>query len=454
MRPADYFMSIDHIFARNLAAAFMAGPWTMSGLLARGKLACGRRERWLQPLIRRVLTIFEEKPLDGDTGRLTWLIESTAGFGRAHDPEDSPPHRIYWFTRAMSPSPWPVPAVPTVTALAEWLSLDPAKLAWFTVCHGSESKVEPGPLRHYSYRWLRKKAQQWRLLESPKRRLKAIQRKILHDILDRIPPHNSAHGYLRDHSIATFAAPHCGRRIVLRFDLRHFFPSVRRSRVHAVFTTAGYPGEVARLLTGLCVNRVPDDVWQSYPGNDYAPLTFDELHRFQSFHLPQGAPTSPALANLCAYRLDCRLHSLAESVGAQYTRYADDLAFSGDRELERMAKRFQVLIYRIVLDEGFELHLRKSRFMRQGVRQQLVGIVVNAHLNFRRAEFDRLKAILHNCVLHGPATQNRADHADFRSHLLGRIAHVTMLNEARGRKLRDAFNRINWPDSTTPNAHL
>ena len=169
-----------------------------------------------------------------------------------------------------------------------------------------------------------------------------------------------------------------------------------------------------------------------------------ERRRYRTPHLPQGAPTSPALANLCAYRLDCRLSSLAESVGAAYTRYADDLAFSGGEELERSARRFQVHVCRVALEEGFEVHTRKSRFMRQGICQQLVGVVVNAHPNVRRNEYDCLIAILYNCVRHGPAAQNRDGRPDFRGHLLGRVAHVTLLNPSHGGRLRALFEQIRW----------
>src|SRR5262249_34379263 len=149
---------------------------------------------------------------------------------------------------------------------------------------------------------------------------------------------------------------------------------------------------------------------------------------FHHSHLPQGAPTSPALANLCAFRLDCRLAALTEAVEGRYTRYADDLAFSGDRKLETCARRFQVAVCRIALEEGFEVYTRKTRFMRQGVRQQLCGIVLNAHPNIQRQEFDQLKAILHNCIRYGPTSQNRAGRADLQAHLAGRIAYVAMLN--------------------------
>jgi hypothetical protein len=82
--------------------------------------------------------------------------------------------------------------------------------------------------------------------------------------------------------------------------------------------------------------------------------------------------------------------------------------------------------------------------MRPGVCQRVTGVVVNAHPNVGRDVYDLLKATLHNCVRHGPAAQNRAGHSDFRAHLAGRVAHVTMLNPARGDRLQALFDRIAW----------
>src|SRR5262249_13436519 len=136
----------------------------------------------------------------------------------------------------------------------------------------------------------------------------------------------------------------------------------------------------------------------------------------------------------------------ARTAGASYTRYADDLAFSGGELLERCARRFHVQVCRLALEEGFEVHTRKTRFMRQGVRQQLAGVVLNARPNPRRDEYDRLKAVLHNCVTHGPRSQNREGRSDFRAYLAGRIAYVTMLNAAHGRRLRALFDSILWEE--------
>lgn len=77
------------------------------------------------------------------------------------------------------------------------------------------------------------------------------------------------------------------------------------------------------------------------------------------------------------------------------------------------------------------------------VRQSVTGIVVNAHPNVARTEYDALKAILHNCAHHGPESQRRG-RGEFRDHLAGRIAWVSALNASRGEKLRDAFERISW----------
>jgi RNA-directed DNA polymerase len=435
-------------FAEDLAAAFLAGAWSLSGFVRRGAATSGGTAKCLRALARLILTQFPADAPRPELEVLARAIESHRTF--QEDADYNLPRRIYWITPRMlpatgAPATWQVPALTTTRALAAWLELTPGELDWFADCQGRLVHAESGPLSHYTYRWLKGRSGKYRLLEMPKHRLKQIQRRLLHDILDRIIPHDCVHGFRQGRSVATYVAQHTGKRIVMRFDLRAFFPSIRASRVHCLFRTAGYPRDVARVLTGLCTNRVADEVWQATSAPDRSRGDH-ETNRllYRSVHVPQGAPTSPALANLCAYRLDCRLDALARSRNAVYTRYADDLAFSGGEELERGARRFQVLVCRIALEEGFTLQTRKSRFMRQGVRQQLAGVVVNAHPNVPCEDYDRLKAILTNCVRHGPASQNRDGHADFRGHLAGRIAYATMLNPARGRRLRALFDRIAW----------
>ncbi len=336
----------------------------------------------------------------------------------------------------MSEQRWPVPAIPTLGDLGVWLGAEGTTLDWLADPKGLERFATEEQLRNYRYRWMEKRRGGWRLIETPKVQLKAIQRRILHRILGAIPPHDAAHGFRAGRSVVSFAAPHVGRRLVLRLDLQDFFTTVTRARVFGIFRSSGYPEDVARVLSALCVNRTPRLVC------DVAPIDALARGRLQTPHLPQGAPTSPALANLSAYGLDIRLAGLAASAGARYTRYADDLAFSFDDSSS--GERFLWHASQLALEEGFAVNFRKLRQVTQAGRQRLAGVVVNSHLNVARPQFDRLKAVLHNCRIKGPSTQNRDGSLHFREALLGQISWVSMLNPHRGSKLREAFEAIDW----------
>jgi retron-type reverse transcriptase len=429
-----------------LADALVGGPWTERDLVERGTVVVGRRGRWLRPLVRRVLAAFPGPPRP-PSERVLGQIAADVPFQRA-----CTTHAIGLSGRpapppVMAPTPgapaaWPVPPLATPGALAEWLGLKPGALDWYADAQARERKTPPGPRRHYDRRWVARRAGAARLIEAPRPRLKAIQRHVLQGLLAHIPPHDAAHGFRPGRSIRTYAAPHVGHAVVLKLDLKDFFPSVTAARVAAILATAGYPEPVARRLAGLCTTSTPADAWDA-PG---APATPDARLRrlLREPHLPQGAPTSPALANLAAWRLDARLAALATAAGAVYTRYADDLAFSGDAEFARRVERFYVHACATAIEEGFEVNTRKTRLMRRGVRQRIAGVVVNAHPNVARDAFDALKATLHNCARHGPASQNRDAIPDFRAHLAGRVAHVEAINPARGSKLRALFDRIAW----------
>jgi retron-type reverse transcriptase len=257
------------------------------------------------------------------------------------------------------------------------------------------------------------------VIEQPKARLKEIQRWILRELLVWIPPHDAAHGFVKRRSAHTHAARHVGRRVVVRLDLEDFFAAVTAARVYAIFRTAGYPEGVAHALTGLCTNAVPEV--ESVPGH------FRLARRLATPHLPQGAPSSPALANLAAHGLDRRLAGLARELGATYSRYADDLVLSADHHLRTPA----AAITAIARDEGFHVNHAKTRTMGRGSRQVVTGIVVNAHPNVARTEYDRLKAILHQGA-------KEVDPA----HLLGRISWVEAVNPARGAKLRALWTAL------------
>jgi retron-type reverse transcriptase len=339
---------------------------------------------------------------------------------------------------------WQIPAIDSVKKLADWLHLDISELEWFADLKGLGSRRCDIRLQHYHYRVLEKKSGSIRLIEAPKSRLKELQRQIQNQILRKIPSHPAVHGFVKGRSIRTFVAPHVGRHMVLRLDLQDFFPSLPAARITALFRTAGYPEPIADLLGGLCTNAAPGDLWAQLTSDISGDVRREMRSLYGRPHLPQGAPTSPTLANLCAYRMDCRLTGLAHAVNADYTRYADDLAFSGDRAFERCVERFATHAAAIVIEEGFAVHHRKTRLMRQGVRQHLAGLVTNQRINVARMDFDRLKAILHNCIRHGPESQNRDHHAAFRSHLEGRVGFVEAINPIKGKRLREIFERIEW----------
>jgi len=361
----------------------------------------------------------------------------------------APPRVRRWMVPelAMGRRRWPVPELHSVGALAEFLDVGVGDLDWLADARGLERAVDAAKLRHYRYTWTAREGGPARVIERPKARLKAVQRRLLHEVLDWIPAHDAAHGFTRGRSARSHAAAHVGRLVVVRLDLEDFFASVSAGRVFGIFRTAGYPEPVAHALTALATNVVPGAEWSAVP-RPRAPARIDAHHRLgrrlATPHLPQGAPTSPALANLAVFGMDRRLAGLAAATGATYSRYADDLTFSGSRQLLARANRFRATVAAIAREEGFAVNDRKSMLATQARRQRVCGIVVNQHLNVPRAEYDELKAILHNTAQRGPQVENRACVPEFRAHLLGRIAWVESLHPTRGAKLRNAFERISW----------
>lgn len=355
-------------------------------------------------------------------------------------------------------SSYHLPVFHTPQQLADWLGVRVGKLAWLVHRGTSDRRPADEQRSHYVYRWVKKRSvsleagspnsrpvqTQWRLIEAPKQTLKSVQRKILTEILEKIPAHQAAHGFVRGKSIVSNARPHVGQAVVIKLDLQNFYANVTYSRVVAIFRSMGYCREAAIWLGRLTTSAVP---WSLAVPDGNEELKSLYVRR----HLPQGAPTSPALANLSAFGLDVRLSGLLKKFGGHYTRYADDLTLSGDDDFRYALRCVIPLTEQIVRSERFRLNHRKRKVVRRGHRQLVTGVVVNAKPNIRRDEFDRLKAILHNCVKLGPSSQNRDSHADFAAHLRGRIAFVRQLNPAREEKLRILFEQIRWEMPGTPN---
>ena len=433
--------------ARALAGAFLAGEWDPVSMGRRGKRALGDRRKWLVDLAHVVRAGFPERPGDRPPELAEFIAACEVFVAALHDP-DRPLRVRVWMAAPteVGVTRWPVPPIPDLTVLAAWLGVSAGRLAWFADCRSMERTTSDERLRHYRRQWVRKTDGSIRLLEAPKRELKDLQRQVLHGILDRIPPHDAAHGFRPGRSARTGAAHHRGRAVVMRLDLESFFTSVDTGRVHGIFRLAGYPEPVAHALAGLCTTVTPPDVLRDAP---VAPGALHEqrrrmLHRLRGPHLAQGSPTSPALANLTAFGLDRRLAGLARELGATYTRYADDLVLSGGRRLVRSSGSIVRLVEQIAGEEGFKVHERKTRVFTAGQRHCVTGLVVNEHPNVPRPEYDRLRAILHDAAVRGPQHANREGHPDFRSHLTGRIGWVGTGNEARATKLRRAFAAIEW----------
>ncbi|MBL8549389.1 MAG: RNA-directed DNA polymerase [Hyphomonadaceae bacterium] len=438
-------MASSTTIAKGLAAALVAGVWTERALLARCEGFLGAATRASQKkLISALLVRAYDRYPHSPASLVRWLLRSPA-FERAAAPllRAGPKPPVVLKPPLFWPAPplagLDVPKLATPRDLADWLEISVEQLDWFACAKRQAIALSFPKLRHYECALVRKRSGGSRLIEAPRRRLKAIQRRLLREVLDHVPTSDRAYGFVRGRSCIDGAQVHAAEEVVVTLDLQRFFQSIAARRVHATFRGIGYPWAVARLLTGLCTTRAPSWGFADVP---YTEFDWRARKMLEAPHLPQGAPTSPTLANLAAWRLDRRLAGLARRLDANYTRYADDLAFSGRRNIA--SPTFLRAVGEIVVDEGFVLNRPKTHIMRRGARQEVTGIVVNEHVNLPRDAYDALKATLHNCIRNGAAVENRDGHTDFRAHLDGRIGWAETVNPHRGARLRAMFERITW----------
>lgn len=309
-----------------------------------------------------------------------------------------------------------LPALHTTSDLADWLLLTPEQLDAFVDKNGwRETHPMPG-VKNYFYRMSPKSSGGVRLIEASKPRPKSLQRLINHRILANVPPHPDSFGFVPGRNCIGAAQRHAGEEIVIGLDLKNYFSSLHYGRVYALFRHLGYPVSVAHELSGICKIVTPSRNRQHMP--------FEQRQTLMAPHLPQGAPSSPALANLLTYRLDRRLAGLARSLGANYTRYADDLTFSGDSGI-----RDAVLttVPEITQDEGFKIRKSKTRVMSCHRGQMVLEIVVKEAINIPRKDFDQLKATIDQRAW-------EKDPAEFER-IFGQIGWVAQVNPNKARKL-------------------
>jgi retron-type reverse transcriptase len=317
-----------------------------------------------------------------------------------------------------------LPVLGSERELADWLSVPLSRLRWYTHDRPADTTW------HYIRYVVRKRSGGERVILAPKRELKALQRKVLSDILARVPTASTTHGFVPGRSVVTNARPHVGKQIVLRLDLKDFFPSITFPRVRGLFIALGYPFPVASALALLCTE---------YDREEYEHEGTRYFISVGPRHLVQGAPTSPALANLVAWRLDRRLGGLAARHGFAFTRYADDLTFSSDdtSAVTDLLKRAQ----RIIHDERFAVNRAKTRLARRSARQVVTGLVVNDEIATPRELRRRLRATLHNAEKAGLEAQNREGRADYYGYLQGLIAFVNAANPRHALWLRSSLRR-------------
>jgi RNA-directed DNA polymerase len=261
-----------------------------------------------------------------------------------------------------------------------------------------------------------------RLIMAPKRRLKELQRRLLALLVHRLPVSEHSHGFRTGSSVKTAAQPHVGKKIVLHLDLKDFFHSVTFARVRGLLIALGYGYPVATALAVLMTEapRQPVEV----EGTIY--------------HVPvgprrcvQGAPTSPGLCNTMALRMDRRLAGLAAKFGFAYSRYVDDLIFSGDDP--SCINQLRHLASRIIRAEGFEVNRDKTRLLRSGGCQRVTGVVVNRVMGLSRQERRRLRAMIH----HLRQAQAAGQPDDGRlAYLRGKLAYLAMLNPEQALALK------------------
>jgi len=262
------------------------------------------------------------------------------------------------------------------------------------------------PQLHYRRYRIRKAAHGYRNIEAPRRFLKLVQRWIYDHILSNAPLPSSVHGFIPGRDIFSNVQPHLKSKNIMVIDIKDFFPSVKQRQVRRVFKELGFPVKVTTLLTNLC--------------------TLDG-------RLPQGAPTSPALANIVFSPVDNQLTNLAKEWECEYTRYADDLVFSGN---VRFTNKHKLRAMKIIEEAGFRINARKTRIIGSGGRQIVAGLVANEKGLPPRSKRMEWRATFHQASLH----PKRFEGEGLR--LMGIAAFVNKYNSALSKQYKEIAQEV------------
>lgn len=263
----------------------------------------------------------------------------------------------------------------------------------------------------------------------------------------------NATAYIPSSSHIANAKWHIGAAWVLKLDIKHFFESISERQVYKVFWSLGYRKQVAFYLTRLCTRVLPASSdkrlqrrikrWQ--PG---CPREF--LNGRIVGHLPQGAPTSPMLANLVCIGLDAELQKIASREGLTYTRYADDMVFSGDIVNRGAAITITREVSTVVGHYGFGINVQKTNIVKNGSRKIVTGLSIDGDVvRVPRIYKDKIRQELHYLKKFGLKSHcdriGQENHLSYLLRLAGRIRYVVSVEPDIGNKLMGKFRQL-FPD--------
>lgn len=306
-----------------------------------------------------------------------------------------------------------LPSPENLEQLAQMMSIEPSELLWLSY-ERTASTVD-----HYTRFEIPKKSGGRRLISSPKAKMRFAQSWIKESILDMLTPSPYATAFRPGTSIVNNASPHLRALIVVKLDLKDFFASINFRRVRAYLEHLGFNPGIATVLALISTDA------------PRVRLALDDTVRYVAMGergLPQGACTSPALANLIATPLDTRLAGLCKALESEwtYTRYADDLTFSCRDEGPSVGRLLRA-VEEIVGNEGFRINADKTAVMRAPGRQVVTGLLVGEEIRLSRRDLRLLRAFLHRCDTEGIEVVSRALGKDALAVARGHLAYVTMI---------------------------
>lgn len=315
-----------------------------------------------------------------------------------------------------------LPAIEDLDQLAAITEISAKNWQWLAY-HRKVSDVD-----HYNRFTIPKKSGGERKISSPKGQLRLAQKWIADTLLSKVPLHASAVAYRKGMSIADNALQHKDSALVIRMDLKDFFPSIQIQRVRGVFKQLGYNDALSTIFASVCTDAERIQV-QVGDKKKHVALGTKVI--------PQGTCTSPSLTNILCRKLDKRMCNFAQKRGMVYTRYADDLVFSSKTD-DLNIKSFISWVRKIIKDEGFVLNEQKTHVMRSHQRQTVTGIVVNSDHQIRisRKDIRQFRAFVHRLHKIGEDAMMRELGKMPYSYLKGYWSFINMVNKEQAQQMK------------------